>query len=317
MPEKTKKFKSGSSKGFTFEFGGGTQKIKALVARKRQPTVNKEISSTDKSPLQLAPKSIAIRKKVDRKPSANESLKSNKIANNHSDNDSDVDTYLKLARPAATVATDLMLNVCTAPNTIKPRQMPKLSQRERIQQKREARKGDGPLTKRFLTQKELKTGIKKFTQNPNQKPRASDLFVQKEKEAKETLNKQEADVSASPVKEPLELGEVDPAARKSNAFRMKRPGDSSVRKIGLFKDQPEKIEVGQRFVKPITEKIFDNCKLDSLGLHAHTVKNLSDLLGISQLTTVQQKCVPKALEGKQVEKRNIFYIIIKAFLASV
>ncbi|TMW40389.1 hypothetical protein DOY81_014532, partial [Sarcophaga bullata] len=94
-------------------------------------------------------------------------------------------------------------------------------------------------------------------------------------------------------KEPLDLGDVDPLARKANAFRVKRPGDSSVRKIGLFKDQPEKIELGQRLVRPITEKIFDGAKVESLGLHPHTVKNLADVLGITMLTTVQQKSIPK------------------------
>lgn len=219
----------------------------------------------------------------------------------HSDNDSDVDTYLKMAKPATTpIGNDLMLNICTAPTTSKPQtNKTKLSKQERLQQKREARKGDGPLNKRTLTPKEIRTGIKKFTQNPNQKPRAADIFEQKEREAREALKKKEEETEKKTEdKEPLDLGNVDPEARKANAFRVKRPGDSSVRKIGLFKDQPEKIELGQRLVRPIPEKLFDGCKLDSLGLHPHTVKNLSDLLGITELTTVQQKCVPKALEGK-------------------
>lgn len=324
MPEKSKKIKNSSSNGFTFEFGGGTQKVKALVARKRPPIkqneAGKQVKSTAaENTLKVAPKSIAIRRKVVNKPNTatTKSVLTKtapaaiptknfvKAPSVHSDGDSDLESYIKLAKPQP-VATDLMLNICTTTSSSfsKPKPKPKLSKQERIQQKRDERKGNGPLPKRTLSSKEIHAGLRKFSQNPNQKPRASDIFEQKEREAKESLIKENQ--TEDEIKEALELGEVDPNARKSNAFRVKRPGDSSVRKIGLFKDQPEKVELGQRLVRPITEKIFDGGKVESLGLHAHSVKNLLDLLGINQLTTVQQKCVPKALEGKVHLKSKTF-----------
>ncbi|XP_046801386.1 probable ATP-dependent RNA helicase CG8611 [Lucilia cuprina] len=320
LAEKPKKVKGpSSSNGFSFEFGGGTQKVKALVARKRQPVKSGVAEKPEDTCLKVAPKSIAIRKKAVAKPTVeNSGTKSvalkqktdtpKKVTVNkqHSDNESDLDTYLQMAKPTTKPAgSDLMLNICSSPSTMKTQPKQKLSQQERIQQKRNARKGDGALNKRTLSHKEIRTGIKKFSQNPNQKPRASDIFEQKERETREALKKEtDGDEKKEEVNEPLELGEVDANARKSNAFRVKRPGDSSVRKIGLFKDQPEKIELGQRLVRPIREKLFDGGKLDSIGLHDHTVKNLSDLLGITQLTTVQQKCVPKALEGKDLLVRS-------------
>ncbi|XP_065364249.1 probable ATP-dependent RNA helicase CG8611 [Calliphora vicina] len=318
LPEKSRKVKGSSSNGFTFEFGGGTQQVKALVARKRQPSKKEDSQKQENSSLKVAPKSMAIRKKAITKPTVNapksmalkRKVETNKQAqipqknSYHSDNDSDVDTYINMAKPAAAqpAASDLMLNICTTTSTMKSQPKLKLSKQERMQQKYDARKGNGPLNKRTLSHKELHSGIRKFSQNPNQKPRASDIFEQNEREAKEALKVQTGEVE--PVKEPVPLGDVDPQARKANAFRVTRPGDKSVRKIGLFRDQPEKMELGQRLVRPITEKIFDGGKSDSLGLHAHTVKNLFDLLGISQLTTVQQKCVPKALEGKDLLVRS-------------
>ncbi|KAL5276919.1 DDX31 family protein [Megaselia abdita] len=67
----------------------------------------------------------------------------------------------------------------------------------------------------------------------------------------------------------------------------------------------EKTEiVGQRFVRPIQEKVFTGAAIDSLDLHPHCVKNLSDLLSIKELTTVQQKAIPKALEGHDILVRS-------------
>lgn len=306
---RTKKVKGSSSNGFAFEFGGGTQKVKAVVARKRPLSKNVIDEKSNGVDLKLAPKSVAIRKMAVKKPNtvATKSaiVVKNDVKAQYSDNDSDVDTYLKMAKPSQADTADLMLNICTAPTTTKKiASKVKLSQQERLKQKREARKGNGPLNKRTLTHKELRDGLKKFSQNPNQKPRASDIFEQKEREERQKSSMEQQKAEGESVeeaeKEPLDLGEVDLHARKANAFRVKRPGDSSVRKIGLFKDQPEKIELGQRLVRPITEKIFDGAKVESLGLHPHTVKNLSDVLGITMLTTVQQKSIPKALEGKLI-----------------
>lgn len=287
---------------------------------RRRPVAGKTVSEDDKpkktTEEAVKPKSMAIRRKVETKPTkpngqsvalkrkasdnTSEVPKKNFVAvpqSHQDDGDSDLESYARVPK-AKDLAGDLMLNICTATTGTGNKhqgQKTKLTRQERLHQKRSERQGgDGQLKKRTLSDNELKAGIRKFSKNPNQKPRAADLFVQREREEREALKAKE---DGSPDEEP-ELGHVDPQARKNNAFRVKRPGDSSVRKIGLFKDQPEKVELGQRFVKPITEKIFDNTKVESLDLHAHAVKNLADILSITHLTTVQKKTIPKALEGK-------------------
>lgn len=72
----------------------------------------------------------------------------------------------------------------------------------------------------------------------------------------------------------------------------------------LFKDSPEIPVVGQRFVKPLNEIVFTGLPMSSIGLHPHLVKTLADLLGITELTSVQQRAVPVALEGRDILVRS-------------
>lgn len=72
----------------------------------------------------------------------------------------------------------------------------------------------------------------------------------------------------------------------------------------LFKDSPEIPIVGQRFVKPLNEIVFTGLSMSSIDLHPHLVKTLSDLLGITELTNVQQRAVPVALEGRDILVRS-------------
>lgn len=72
----------------------------------------------------------------------------------------------------------------------------------------------------------------------------------------------------------------------------------------LFKDSPEIPVVGQRFVKPLNEIVFTGLPMSSIGLHPHLVKTLHDLLEITELTNVQQRAVPVALEGRDILVRS-------------
>lgn len=155
----------------------------------------------------------------------------------------------------ASTDNDLMLNVTSDPTQKVQEKKVKISNRDRLQKKREekALKGstDNVTSKdRPLTQKEITDGIKQFTAKPKiagkKKPKGANLFV------------------------------------------------------GTEKTQI----VGQRFVKPIQEKVFTGASIDSLEIHPHCVKNLSDLLFITELTTVQQKTIPKALEGHDILVRS-------------
>lgn len=72
----------------------------------------------------------------------------------------------------------------------------------------------------------------------------------------------------------------------------------------LFKDVQEVPHVGQRFVKPLNEIVFTGLPMASIGLHPHLVKTLADLLGITELTNVQQRAVPVALEKRDILVRS-------------
>lgn len=99
--------------------------------------------------------------------------------------------------------------------------------------------------------------------------------------------------------------EIDAGIKKFS--QLKGSGNPFVRPRPLKKPAltiPETKELGQRFVKPVVEKIFTGASVDSIGLHPHCVKNLADILNITQLTTVQLKTIPKALEGRDVLVRS-------------
>ncbi|KAL9692482.1 hypothetical protein quinque_016420, partial [Culex quinquefasciatus] len=74
--------------------------------------------------------------------------------------------------------------------------------------------------------------------------------------------------------------------KKSNLFeKMKR-------------DVP-KVELPE--VVPFTERVFSETRLDSLeDIHAHSRKNVADLLGFQRLTVVQELGIPKVLAGRDV-----------------
>lgn len=80
--------------------------------------------------------------------------------------------------------------------------------------------------------------------------------------------------------------------------------NKNARTESLFKNNPDIPIVGQRFVKPINEIVFTGLPMDSIGLHPHLVKTLADLLGINELTSVQQRAVPIALEGRDILVRS-------------
>lgn len=104
---------------------------------------------------------------------------------------------------------------------------------------------------------------------------------------------------------PTEKIETTDTKPPSNPFQSKVQLPNRPRKIeSLFKNNPEIPNIGQRFVKPINEIVFTGLSMDSIGLHPHLVKTLADLLGVTELTTVQQRAVPIALEGRDILVRS-------------
>lgn len=72
----------------------------------------------------------------------------------------------------------------------------------------------------------------------------------------------------------------------------------------LFANNPPVPIVGQRLVKPVNEVLFTGVAMNSIGLHEHAVKNLADILRITELTTVQQRTIPVVLSGRDVLVRS-------------
>uniref|UniRef100_A0A1Q3F204 ATP-dependent RNA helicase n=1 Tax=Culex tarsalis TaxID=7177 RepID=A0A1Q3F204_CULTA len=74
------------------------------------------------------------------------------------------------------------------------------------------------------------------------------------------------------------------------------------KKTNLFDKMKQDIpRVDLPEVTPLTERVFSETRLDSLmGIHAHSRKNVADLLGFQRLTVVQELAIPKVLAGRDV-----------------
>ncbi|EDV35176.1 uncharacterized protein Dana_GF22616 [Drosophila ananassae] len=230
----------------------------------------------------------------------------------------------KTAAGASTSGDDFMLNVTNQPvaKSVAAKPKPKITRAERLGRKQ--RNQSRVVTK--LSDEQLSKALKNHRRavNPNQMPRAGDIFKQqmeeerrREKGEPETTEKdadEAKETKQRPNKEPSNDEESHSEAEEQapkptppkqdnkkseiNRFRTK--------KIGLFdqSDVEALKQLGQRAVKPVKETIFTGAKIASLGLHAHAVKNLEDLLSIRELTTVQQKAIPPILERKDVLVRS-------------
>lgn len=82
--------------------------------------------------------------------------------------------------------------------------------------------------------------------------------------------------------------------KKNNKLKRKAIDDISA----------EMPEVEERRVVSIRETVFTGVKMDTVDLHPHLVKICGDVLKIVELTTIQQRAVPKILEGIDVLVRS-------------
>lgn len=77
----------------------------------------------------------------------------------------------------------------------------------------------------------------------------------------------------------------------------------------LFKNNPDVPRMGQRAVKPVTEKVFAGTTFSDLDIHPHSVANLQQNLQLKELMTVQQSAVPVILQGRDVLIRYVLFHI--------
>ncbi|XP_053987364.1 probable ATP-dependent RNA helicase CG8611 [Hylaeus volcanicus] len=72
----------------------------------------------------------------------------------------------------------------------------------------------------------------------------------------------------------------------------------------LFSHNPEIPNIGQRFVKPISEPVFTGTTFVDLNVHPFTISNLEQNMQITKMTIVQQKAIPWILSGKDILIRS-------------
>lgn len=96
---------------------------------------------------------------------------------------------------------------------------------------------------------------------------------------------------------------VETTTPKSN-FERKPKQQKQKKMSSLFANNPVVPIVGQRLVNPLNETVFTGASMNTIGLHDHSVKNLADILHITELTTVQQRTVPVVLSGRDVLVRS-------------
>lgn len=271
-----------NTNGFGFKFDSN-QKVKAVVARRRVPskankneTLQKSFAKDDstsvgKDDKLIETKSLRCTNEID--DATNKVSKSTKLLN---DNESKLES----------AGDELILNVYSTPaDPTKPVKAKKpLTKFERMRQKQLNKLNQKPLSKEEITK-----GLRELSENPNKKPHPAEEFFRNQK----------ATARNNPFKTPKPGEETESLSTDTTSVtkKPKTSGKATVRQVGLFTEQTQNVVVGQRLVKPVTEKIFSTMKVESIGLHPHAVKNLYDLLSITHLTTVQEKSIPKILEG--------------------
>ncbi|KAH8238554.1 hypothetical protein KR032_009701, partial [Drosophila birchii] len=290
-----------------FQFNVEKPKVKAIVVRR------KASSMTSNSRPNVA------------STSSSSSVKITKTPSNPSE-----DIMFNGMPPKVTASTDdFILNVTTKTPNVVPKAKPKLMTRaERLNKNKRDKK---PLVK--LTDEQLKKalgGPKGAKWNPNQLPRPGDIFraqmeqERRQKEKADSVIEKSSESTEIPQKQSqIAAGDSDKESEEEEQSKTEKSAESQSRepkkkeetasinrfrtkKIGLFdqSDVEALKQLGQRAVKPVKETIFSGSKIGTLGLHPHAVKNLEDLLSITELTTVQEKAIPHVLAGKDVLVRS-------------
>ncbi|XP_018355546.1 PREDICTED: probable ATP-dependent RNA helicase DDX31, partial [Trachymyrmex septentrionalis] len=72
----------------------------------------------------------------------------------------------------------------------------------------------------------------------------------------------------------------------------------------LFGNNPDVPTIGQRFVKPVNESVFTEITFADLNIHPYMISNLEQNMGITKMTTVQQKAIPQIFSNKDILIRS-------------
>ncbi|XP_018421259.1 PREDICTED: probable ATP-dependent RNA helicase DDX31 [Nanorana parkeri] len=81
-------------------------------------------------------------------------------------------------------------------------------------------------------------------------------------------------------------------------------GRAAVKTSSLFKNNPEVPEMESLHVKPLQEDVFSSDSFSELGLHPHLVATITNVLNMTQMTSVQKMTIPVLLSGKDAMVRS-------------
>lgn len=102
------------------------------------------------------------------------------------------------------------------------------------------------------------------------------------------------------VKSKPETGKSKP--EKGKTQDRKGPRKKEVKSY-LF-DRVDLPQMGKSTVDPVKETVFSGMKIEAISIHPHAIKNLQDTLQFKELTKVQERTIPLALEGKDILIRS-------------
>lgn len=63
-------------------------------------------------------------------------------------------------------------------------------------------------------------------------------------------------------------------------------------------------QMGKSQVDPVKETVFSGMKIEAISIHPHAIKNIQDTLQFKELTKVQERTIPLALDGKDILIRS-------------
>lgn len=81
-------------------------------------------------------------------------------------------------------------------------------------------------------------------------------------------------------------------------------GRAAVKTSSLFKNNPEVPEIERQNVKQLQENVFSSDSFSELELHPHLVATISNVLNITQMTSVQKMTIPVLLSGRDALVRS-------------
>ncbi|KAM9324312.1 ATP-dependent DNA helicase DDX31 [Gastrophryne carolinensis] len=105
------------------------------------------------------------------------------------------------------------------------------------------------------------------------------------------LDKKKQNTNVSPKKVPGQPKEGD-------------KGRPSIKTSSLFKNNPEVPEIESQNVKQLQEDVFSSDSFAGLGLHPHLVSTITNVLSITQMTSVQKMTIPVLQSGRDAMVRS-------------